>query len=719
MYKIILFSRIVIVGIFSVCTLIIHAETFPIAAAGHVKGPDKPLFAVDINIYVSPEGGGDGSKQSPTTLQRALTTLPGLKKTNPIGSITIYFNDGEYQMARPIEITTQNGGTRDLKIVFKSLPNAHPVVSGGQRLVLTGNESLSAKVPKTGNEPYDLYVNEKRAVRARTPNIDHYFSLGKVVSIADSNNKLRFTQQFQIPSSLSNDLEKLSDNDLNKVWFNMYHKWDNTMRTIDSLNIKDTSFYSTGFAHASWAVINKPGLFYLENYPAALDTANEWMIQNDVIKYIPGNRIKKQEVVIPVLEKLLIIRGDSSQPVANIYFDGIAFKYCNYTFRGYEAYQAAEKIDAAIMIDHAQNIYFDHCEIAHTGQYAIWLRRGVQRCEITNSYLHDLGAGGIRIGETVIRDEEAQWTSYNKVENCIIHSGGLNFPSGVGIFIAHSGNNLIAHNDIGDFRYTGISAGWVWGYTPSPSVNNKIVYNHIHHIGRGVLSDMSAVYTLGISKGTEVSNNRINDIFSYDYGGWGLYTDEGSSLIIMENNLVYRTKTGGFHQHYGEDNIIRNNILAFNDKYQAQFTRVEKHHSFDFTNNILLSDNGFFLQGPWEKGDIAMDSNCYWNPYGFGSKFIRISGVSKDNGKDYLTFSEWQQVSGKDQNSIMQDPGFINAIGNNFKLKNYSVVEKIGFKPFDTDAAGVTGDDRWRKLAELPADVIEAFDLSVKRNMLR
>jgi parallel beta-helix repeat protein len=674
-------------------------------------------FADDIFIYVSPNGKGSGSPQSPTTLEKAIARLPDLKKINPKGTITIFLNDGEYLLNRPIEITSETGGTKDLKIIFKAVPNAHPVVSGGQRITMTGNKILSAKVGTSTVKPYDLYVNGKRAVRARTPNIDHYFSLDKIVNVADSETPLRYTQQFQILPSVFNSLASLPKNDLQNVWFNMYHKWDNTMRTVDSLNRNNNSFYSTGTFHGDWALIAKPGLYYLENYPEALDTANEWVMQKGFIKYIPVEKVRKQEVVIPVLEKLLIIKGDSTSPVENIWFDGIAFKYCNYNFNGYEAYQAAQEIDAAIMIDNAQNIGFNHCEIAHTGQYAIWLRKGVQHCEITNSYLHDLGAGGIRIGETVIRDDESQWTSYNKVENCIIHSGGKNFPSAVGVFIAQSGNNMVAHNDIGDFRYTGISVGWIWGYAFSPSVNNKIIYNHIHHIGWGVLSDMAAVYTLGISPGTEVSHNKINDIYSYDYGGWGLYTVEGSSNIIMENNLVYRTKTGGFHQHYGENNIIRNNIIAFNKKYQAQFTRVENHHSLDFKNNILLSDKGNFLQGPWQEGDLTIDSNCYWNINATDSRFIQAT-KSAVTTKNYLTFTEWQQASGKDMHSIMQDPGFVNAKENNFTFKNDSVINKIGFKPFDSNEAGVTGDERWKELAKLPNEVIDSFDSSVDRNML-
>ena len=677
-------------------------------------------FAGNISIYVSPAGTGDGSVKSPTTLQKAIAMLPGLKKTNSKGTVTIFLNDGEYSLEQPIEINAENGGTKDLQVVFKALLNAHPVISGGKKIAMTGNKILSAIIPNVGNiKPYDLYVNDKRAVRARTPNVNNYFTLNKLINVADSQNKLKFTQQFQIPFSLYENIALLPKDDLQKVWFNMYHKWDNTIRTVDSLNAADTSSYSTGTINGDWALIGKPALFYFENYAAALDTANEWILQDDTIKYISEGNIKEQEAVIPVLEKLLVIHGDSVLPVENILFDGIAFKYCNYNFNGYEAYQAAEKIDAAIMIDNAQNIVFNHCEIAHTGQYAVWFRKGVQHCEIINSYLHDLGAGGIRIGETVIRENKDQWTSSNKVNNCIIHSGGWDFPSAVGVFIAHSGNNIISHNDIGDFRYTGVSVGWIWGYAFSPSINNKIIYNHIHHIGWGVLSDMAAVYTLGISNGTEVSNNRVNDIYSYDYGGWGLYTDEGSSNIILQNNLVYHTKTGGFHQHYGENNLIRNNIFAFNKKFQAQFSRIEEHHSLDFKNNIIITDSGFLLQGAWQAGNLAIDSNCYWNMHSEKVIFIQSTGSYGADPHNYLTLKEWQQKSGRDLHSIMEDPGFVNAKGFNFNFRNHAAINKIGFKPFDSNAAGVTGSKQWKELAKLPQEVIEAFNSSVERNMLQ
>ncbi len=147
-----------------------------------------------------PHGSGNGSAQTPTTLQKAIAMLPGLKQSNPKGTITIFLNDGDYNLEQPIQINSENGGTNDLQIIFKALPNAHPVVSGGQKITLKGTNVLSAVVQNADSiKPYDLYINGKRAVRARTPNIDHYFTLGKVIDVPDSGNKLRFTQQFQIP----------------------------------------------------------------------------------------------------------------------------------------------------------------------------------------------------------------------------------------------------------------------------------------------------------------------------------------------------------------------------------------------------------------------------------------------------------------------------------------------------------------------------------------
>ena len=140
-------------------------------------------------------------------------------------------------------------------------------------------------------------------------------------------------------------------------------------------------------------------------------------------------------------------------------------------------------------------------------------------------------------------------------------------------------------------------------------------------MGWGKLSDMGGVYTLGISPGTTVRYNLVHDVLAFGYGGWGLYPDEGSSDILWENNVVYRTNAGCLHQHYGRDNMIRNNIFAFATHGQIVRTRNETHRSFVCQRNIVYYTQGPPLGDNFQLGQHQFDYNCYWNPANKKPKF--------------------------------------------------------------------------------------------------
>ena len=676
-----------------------------------------------IEIYVAP-GGNDnnlGTKESPlASIIGARDFIRNIKKKGQFKDrISVIISSGEYVMQEPLTLTPEDSGTLEFPITYQAESAEHPIFSGGKRITgfKINDEGLwEVQIPETVyyNWRFDqLYVNDKRAILARTPN-KGYHTIHNIEQNIWEKGGGRVPEKAQqiltFDEENFNYLNQIDENEVENVRFRAYHKWDFTLRYLDKIDSDSMAIYTSGKGMKPWNPIKKGGRIIFENFRGALDEPGEWFLNNRGVlfyKPLPGETIENSEIIAPVLENLISIEGyaTNNEFVEYIYFSGLTFKHCHYKIpkTGSEPNQAAALLNAAVMLEGARNIGLNNCEISQTGQHAIWIGKGCNRNVVKQCYLNDLGGGGIYLGDFNPL-EGIEHTSHIQIENNIIQTGGQEFPSAVGIWVGHSSDNEILHNDISNFYYTGISVGWIWGYGKSLAKRNKIMYNNIHHIGWALLSDMAAVYTLGRSEGTIISNNVIHHVHAYSYGGWGLYPDEGSSDILMENNLVYSTKTGGFHQHYGKNNIIRNNIFAFSKLYQAQCTRVEKHLSFTFENNIIIYKEGVVLKGAWAEIDIVMDKNLYWN----------LGGTTYDfNG---TSFTEWQKT-GHDKNSIIEDPNFNDAASFDFRFKNKKSIKRIDFEEFNFSKAGVYGSEQWMEKAKLSEEILVSFDKSVENNM--
>jgi parallel beta-helix repeat protein len=318
----------------------------------------------------------------------------------------------------------------------------------------------------------------------------------------------------------------------------------------------------------------------------------------------------------------------------------------------------------------------EDCTFRQLGGYAVELGRGTQQTKVRRCEVVDVGTGGVRIGETAKRDDAFDANHSNEVSDCELHKLGRIFAPAIGVFILQSGTNLVSHNHIHDLYYTAVSVGWNWGYQETPCRANIVEFNHMHDIGQNLLSDMGAVYTLGIQRGTVVRNNLIHDVNAFTYGGWGLYTDEGSTDILLENNVVYRCKSAGFHQHYGRDNIVRNNIFAFGKEHQLMRTREEEHNSFTFEKNIVYYDSGDLLGSNWSNEKFVTDNNIYFD----------ARPGAKVSFKE-ATLEQWQ-ARGHDRSSLIADPLFVDVAKNDFRLRQESPAFRVGFKQIDLSTVG-------------------------------
>ncbi len=667
-------------------------------------------------IYISPSG----SDSSPGTPDLPLATLTAardkarfIRNGNPQQPVEIIALGGEYMMLQPLELDIQDSGSPGSPTVFRAEEGAETIFRGGVQI--TGfkkvNEHLwRAFVPQVAY--YDsyfeqLYVNGRRAERAKSPNKGFFQVRGVEETIAEKGDGRMpqvAVQKIIVDSADLSTALNFSDQDYEDAMVVFYHNWDNTRKRVLSFGKSQPAFFIAGEGMKPWNPINAKSRWLIENYRGALDAPGEWFLDRSGYLYyipLPDETISSTVFYAPVLKEFIRINGQSSDNrVNNIRFENLIFSVAGYRSpaAGNEPAQAAATVGAVVTLDFAENISFTNCEISRTGTYGIWFRRGCSNCTVNKCWIHDLGAGGIKIGETILRESADEISKYISVENNIITDGGHIFPCAVGIIIFHASDNSLIHNEISNLRYSGISAGWIWGYATSPSKRNIIRFNHIHHLGWGELCDMGGVYTLGASEGTVVSDNLIHHVYSYDYGGWGLYTDEGSYGITMENNLVYACKNSGFHQHYGKENIIRNNIFAFNVIAQLQATRVEEHRSISFTNNIIYFARGTLLTSNWHKFNLLTDYNCY-----FDTRTTDVRFADK-------SFAEWQK-SGKDIHSVVADPLFADPENFDFRIASQKVARKIGFKPFDYTKAGVYGDPEWIKKAKLDDALTDTFNL--------
>jgi parallel beta-helix repeat protein len=642
----------------------------------------------------------NGNDREPGTLERPFRTLERARDvvrrikgraTTSAETVAVILRGGTHYLEHPLVLTSVDGSSGGSSVSYRSYPGETPVLSGGQEVLNWKPATINGRsvwVANVGNQtrPFkELWVNGSRRIQSRFPRTG-YFRIGAVPDVSAKTDWLEGQWSFQaIPGDIP------SWTGLEGSELVVMNRWVESRLPVSGWK-RDSSLFR--FGKRSLFRLEKNDPYYLVNVREALNEPGEWFLDSKkgLLYYysLPDEQIDQLEVVIPRLSQLLLLKGEPEKGefLTNVHFEGITFAHVEWllpdtgkiegTLPGAGGFvQAAVGLPAAIEATGARLCTFEKCTVSHVGTYAIALRRGCSQNTITECTLTDLGGGGVKIGETSMPEVAADMTADNMVVDCDISNGGLVFHSAIGVWIGQSPGNRIIHNRIHDFYYSGISIGWTWGYGPAMATGNIVELNQIHHIGvredgdGPILSDMGGIYTLGRHTGTVIRQNLFHDIAARVYGGWGIYLDEGTTSILAENNIVYRTSHEGFHQHYGKENVVRNNIFAFGSTYQVRRTRAERHTSFAFENNIVLWERGAMFGGPWRGGEMIFDRNLYW--------CMNDSASMTDS----LTWKGWQR-NGFDLHSLLTDPLFRDPKKGDFTLEPKSRAHALGFNPIST-----------------------------------
>lgn len=614
-----------------------------------LKTKTAEAYAQDIQLFVSPTGRdawsgklpapnraqSDGPLATLETAQRKTREI--LKATEGRKTVRVVLRGGRYQLQQPLVFGAEDSGIPmradwnrisepEHPVVYCAYQGEKPIVSGGRRIrgwqvkTLHGRQAWVAELPEVKKGKWyfhQLWVNGQRRLRPRLPRQGQF----RIAEALDANFKgdwyatiMKGSRRFRYAAGDLQPWQNLAD-----VEICVMTLWIEIRMRIKALDEKRRIVYLD--RNSGRRLTDDGGtagaLYSVENVFEALDQPGQWYLDRRAGKlyYLPrpGERPDTAEVIAPVLPEIMRLEGRKDRPVESLRFEGLTFAHNEWELPAAKSgsVQAAWEVPAALRLRHARNCRFERCAIRQVGTYGIEMTEGCADILVRGNTISDLGAGGVKVWHGNHR---------NTIADNEICDGGHRFPSAVGVLIGKASGNQVLHNHIHDFFYTGVSVGWVWGYAESGAYGNIIEWNHIHDLGKFALSDMGGIYTLGVQPGTRLRYNLIHDVNSRTYGGWAIYPDEGSTDILIENNICYRTKSTVFHQHYGRNNIVRNNIFAFGGEGQIQRSRAENHVSFVFEHNLVFYERGQLLAagygGQESPDNLVLRQNLYWRAGG-------------------------------------------------------------------------------------------------------
>jgi hypothetical protein len=239
----------------------------------------------------------------------------------------------------------------------------------------------------------------------------------------------------------------------------------------------------------------------------------------------------------------------------------------------------------------------------HLGAAGLDLGEGAQNDVVEGSVFHDISGNGLQLaGVDQPLAPDAEFASDNRIDNNLFEDVGAEFRGGIAIVIGYARHTLVTHNQIDHVPYASMSIGW--GGWPDKiqmagqanrSTGNVISNNLVHDLML-VLSDGGGIYTQGrtgetLADGEQVNGNVIYDQYS---SGHAIYTDNGSSMITVNGNVMFHTdhdNWGSRHRDWydGHDGKNYDPLLIENNYWQQGDADSSKENVTEQGNHLINS----------------------------------------------------------------------------------------------------------------------------------
>ena len=614
------------------------------------------VSAYAAGIWVSPNGNdaNPGTQAAPKhTLASALRQARELRRLNDPsvkGGIQIHIEKGTYYLDEPVFIRPEDSGTADSPTEIIGEGQLGSVLSGGVEIhnwhKLTSTVPglpVDAKgkvwvtdAPVIGDECLQfrqLWVNGIKAIRARDTEAP---KMNRILSWDHKNQ----TCWIPKPASIAISHLKGAEMFIHQWWAIAILRIKNIEVQGDSAKL---SFYqpeSRVESEHPWPapfISKKTGnsAFYLSNAIQFLNKPGEWYLDvaSRKIYYIPraGEDLHTASVIAPSLETIIRIEGTADRPISYISFKNISIQHSSWIYpsknglvphqagmymldayklkipgtpdkKGLENQAWVGRPAAAVEVADTDHVNFERCSFEHTASTGLDYRRGTHDNLVQGNLFKDIGGTGVLDG---LYSDEAQEVhipykpadkrevcTNDRIENNLINDATNEDWGCVGIGAGYVKGITIAHNEITDVNYTGISVGWGWTKTTNVMADNHIIANKITHYARNMY-DVAGIYTLSAQPGTIISKNYIDSIYKAPYAHdpvhwFYLYLDEGSSQITVKDNWTPSEKY--LKNANGPGNVWENNGPQVDDFIKKE-AGLEKPYQYLMNYRVVNIDN--------------------------------------------------------------------------------------------------------------------------------
>jgi len=685
--------------------------------------------------------GTDGPFATPARARDAVGELKAKSKGKTPASIQVFVRGGKYFFNEPLSFTSSDSGTQASPVVYAAYPGEKPILSGGRKI--TGwqpykDKILQAFIPEGKEAKWkfrQLFLDGKRQVRARAPNVDPenpvYGGWAFVESPAEPENTIAFKYK---GGTFPTHWAKPAHAEVNVF---PGTNWHNDIIPIESLDqerriIRLARHTRRGVDAwpglrpasnqppvASWWNMASPftagNRFYVENVLEELDRPGEWCWDSDegtLYFWPPVERISEAEVVVPRLNCLLDLHG-----AAHLTISGFTFTETtggdNQHPPGGDGYGPMFPIAGlaycgdAVHLQDASFCIVENNRIVNVGGNGVYLEGHAYRNVIRRNEICHVGANGIGL-----LGNEEKYPLNNRISGNHIHHVGVIDKFSSGVFLGVSGGNLVEHNLIEDVPHHAVNLG------NNGFRRNFVEYNDIRRAAQE-LSETAAVNCwmefsgpqakIAPRAGHVIRYNRIADMQGssgkegeVDKGTIltiAVFLDNDTSNTLVYGNVVIRCPIGiSIHGGYG--NQVENNIFAqcsvpiwhcpydLSDLWQSQYVARNILYFTEPEDPARRQSVPFYIDG-WSEKEITLhDNNLLFNVHG-GEYPVCSDYQGSVPWRRRLSFVQWQHL-GFDAHSLIADPLFVDPLHDDYRLQPESPAFKLGFQAIDFAIVGPT-----------------------------